>query len=398
MILTKFETLLIPLYRQTTLAGGGRTGVLELATPELVKAFNTARANEHRYGVVIRHDVDVDLAPGVSVDVELCDPATGLGLLADTFDDVLQFPQGRSVVPRFFWLEHGLAHTDEVLNAHSVFVRYKQVIELVTLLAKAAAYFDKDAEELVFLKSGKVNLPVKYTAADLDSLNVPALQTMLDQFDGSDKLHEQLLPILADAVIKHVGGLEPSRRFASLLGHLSDVAKDFDDGRRLYVANFSYEKVRNQLEADMLDELARINKTFADVQGQILGIPVATVLVATQFKVTDVWGPQAWVNTAVLLGVLVFVVLANFVMRNQLHTLDSLETEIKRKKGKVQSEYAMIKDMVSGTFPKLESRLTLQRRAFFAVQFILVIGFIAAAALYLAMTEPVWLFLRGWFN
>lgn len=386
---TKFDTLLVPLYRQTQLRGGsGRVGVLTLATSDLVDAFNEVRKDERRFGIAVRQHVDADIAVGASIEVELGDPATGLGLLADTFDDVLQFPRGRSEVPRFFWLEHGLAYRDDGLNAVTPFPIYKQVVEFVALLAKAAAYFDKDTEELVFLKSGKVSLPVKYTAANLDALDTSALQTLLAQFNGNDKLHEQLLPILADAVVKHVGGLEPSRRFTSLLSHLPDVTKDFADGRRLYIASFSYEKVRCQLEADMLDELARINKTFADVQGQILGIPVATVLVATQFKVATTWGHEAWVNTAVLIGVLVFVVLANFVMRNQLHTLDALDIEIKRKKVKVLSEYAVIKDMVSGTFPKLESRLKLQRIAFWVVQGILVVGFLAAFAMYLAMTEP----------
>jgi len=386
---TKFDTLLVPLYRQTQLRGGsGRVGVLTLATAELVDAFNEVRKDERRFGITARQDVDASIAVGAAIEVELGDPATGLGLLADTLDDVLQFPRGRSTMPRFFWLEHGLTHTDDGLDAVAPFPVYKQVVAFVALLAKAAAYFDKDSEELVFLKSGKVSLPVKYTAADLGDLDMSALQTLLAQFNGNDKLHEQLLPILADAVVKHVGGLEPSRRFTSLLNHLPDVVKDFSDGRRLYIASFSYEKVRSQLEADMLDELARINKTFADVQGQILGIPVATVLVATQFKVATTWGHEAWVNTAVLIGVLVFVVLANFVMRNQLHTLDALDIEIKRKKAKVLNEYALIQDMVSGTFPKLESRLRLQRRAFWTVQGILVIGFMAAFSMYLAMTEP----------
>lgn len=354
----------------------------------MAQAFNAVRHDELRFGVIAKDQVVDDVAVGTSIQVELNDPATGLGLLADSFDDVLLFPRGRSVVPSFFWLEHRLAYTDEGLNDIPIYIRYKLVIELVSLLAKAAAYFDKDTEELVFLKSGKISLPVKYIASDLNNVSIPALQTVLNQFGSIDKLQEQLLPILADAVVKHVSGLEPSRRFASLLGHLSEVLKDFDDGRRLYVSSFSYERVRSQLEADMLEELAKINKTFADVQGQILGIPVATVLVATQFKIATDWGPQAWVNTSVLIGVLVFVILANFVMRNQLYTLEALAIEIKRKKGKVLAEYVIVKDIVSGTFPKLESRLKLQQLAFFFVQLILVIGFLAAVAMYLAMTEP----------
>ncbi|MBP6276681.1 MAG: hypothetical protein KA393_04665 [Limnohabitans sp.] len=392
---TKFDTHLVPLYRQTKLDGrDSRAGVLNLTTPELAKTFNQVRLDERKFGVVAKNQVVDDAAVGTSIQVELGDPATGLGLLADTFDDVLQFPRGRSVVPRFFWLEHGLAHTDKGLNDIPLFTHYKLVIALVSLLAKAAAYFDKDTEELVFLKSGKISLPVNYSASDLSNVSMPALETLLKQFDSSDKLQEQLLPILADAVIKHVCGLEPPRRFASLLRHLPEVHKDFDDGRRLYVSSFSYESVRSQLEADMLDELARINKTFAEVQGQILGIPVATVLVATQLKLTTAWGPEAWVNTSILIGVLVFVLLANFVMRNQLHTLDALAIEIKRKKDKVLDEYVIVKDIVSGTFPKLESRLKLQRLAFFSVQIILVLGFLAAVAMYLAMTEPAWQMLK----
>lgn len=392
---TKFDTHLVPLYRQTELDGGAsRVGTLNLTTPDLAQAFNAVRHDERRFGVIAKDQVVDDVTVGTSIQVELGDPATGLGLLADSFDDVLLFPRGRSVVPSFFWLEHRLAYTDEGLNDIPIYIRYKLVIELVSLLAKAAAYFDKDTEELVFLKSGKISLPVKYIASDLNNVSIPVLQTVLNQFGSSDKLQEQLLPILADAVVKHVSGLEPSRRFASLLGHLPEVLKDFNDGRRLYLSSFSYERVRSQLEADMLEELAKINKTFADVQGQILGIPVATVLVATQFKLATDWGPQAWVNTSVLIGVLVFVILANFVMRNQLYTLDALAIEIKRKKDKVLAEYVTVKDIVSGTFPKLESRLKLQRLAFFSVQLILVIGFLAAVAMYLAMTEPAWQMLK----
>jgi hypothetical protein len=54
-----------------------------------------------------------------------------------------------------------------------------------------------------------------------------------------------------------------------------------------------------------------------------LGIPVATVLVATQLKLATNWGEAAWINSAILAGVWVFAVLMVFVMRNQRHTLDT---------------------------------------------------------------------------
>jgi hypothetical protein len=202
------------------------------------------------------------------------------------------------------------------------------------------------------------------------------------------KLRDQMLSILSEAVLKQIAGVEPKRRFVALLQHLPETLKSFDDGHRLYAANFSYEKVRDELQSAMLEELSKINKTFADVQAQILGIPVATVLVATQFKLTQDWGQYAWVNTAVFCGVLFFVILANFVMRNQLHTLDAIASEIDRKEEKIKIEYAKVQDVAAGTFPKLRSRLRWQRAAFGTVQAILVFGAVATFVFYLVMTKP----------
>ena len=390
MAQTKFDTHLVPLYRHTRLVGNTRFGVLRLATADLADAFNAIRLEERKFGVIACGNVERDLAANTLVQVELSDPATHLGLLADVFDDVLKFGDGRFNEPRFFWLQYGLAYSDEGLKNIPVYVNYKLVTELVSLLIEGAAYFDKVSQELIYLKSEKITLKVNYLAVDLDKLPTEALETLLAQFKSADKLRDELLPILADAVVSHVRGIEPSRRFTVLLRHLPEVQREFDDGRRLYVANFSYERVRSQLEADNLEQLARINKTFADVQGQILGIPVATVLVATQFKLTKEWGAQAWINSAVLIGVFVFVVLAHFVMSNQRHTLETLAIEINRKKAKVESEYTAVQDIVLAQFPSQKARLRLQQRLFFAVQLILFAGLALAVVVYSAMTAPAW--------
>ena len=387
---TKFDTHLVPLYRHTRLAGNTRVGVLRLATADLANAFNAIRLDERKFGIIACETVDCDVAAKTLVRVKLEDPATHLGLLADVFDDVLKFGDGRSNEPRFFWLQHGLAYSDEDLKKIPVYVNYKLVIELVSLLSEGAAYFDKGSQELIYLKPEKITLKVKYLAVDLDKLPREALKALLEQFKSTDKLRDELLPILADTVVSYVRGIEPSRRFSALLSHLPEVQREFDDGRRLYVASFSYERVRSQLEADVLEELARINKTFADVQGQILGIPVATVLVATQFKLTKEWGAQAWINSAVLLGVFVFVFLAYFVMSNQRHTLETLAREIDRKEKKVLSEYKTVQDIVLKQFPMLHARLRAQQNLFVAVQLILFAGFALAVVVYSAMTAPAW--------
>jgi hypothetical protein len=98
---------------------------------------------------------------------------------------------------------------------------------------------------------------------------------------------------------------------------------------RLFVSNFSYDKVRSELEAAQVEYTAKIHKVFTDIQNQLLTIPVATVVVATQMELAT-GSDQFWIDTAVLMGSFIFVILVGFLVCNQKHTLDTLEKEITR--------------------------------------------------------------------
>ena len=56
------------------------------------------------------------------------------------------------------------------------------------------------------------------------------------------------------------------------------------------------------MEDARLDYLNKIHKTFIDVQGQLLGLPVATVVGSSQYKVTKSCGLELWADVAVLGG------------------------------------------------------------------------------------------------
>ncbi|MCZ5662332.1 hypothetical protein O5623_28590 [Escherichia coli] len=55
-------------------------------------------------------------------------------------------------------------------------------------------------------------------------------------------------------------------------------------GYKVFVSGFSYEKILDQLRVAKIEEMGKIHKVFSDIQNQILGIPVATIIVATQMK------------------------------------------------------------------------------------------------------------------
>ncbi|EOG8379548.1 hypothetical protein [Pseudomonas aeruginosa] len=385
MSLERFNRLAV-IYSDITFGAQSREGDLTIKNDDQLQSLKSLLAEPREYALFLLPERPTDaLKVGETIRLRADDPRTGIGLLADEFDDVLNFPQGRIREPRFYlipvaWASTGNAPPDQVQ-------RYRHVLSLVKLLEECSAYLDKENQELVFIDDGKFIIPVTFSSRDLPKLDIASLQVLITRF-GEDTHREQKITILAKSVQRICGAKPPQQRFADLLDRIPEVLKQFDEGYRLFVADFSYDKVLDQMETAKLEELAKIHKTFADVQNQILGIPVATIIVATQLKETDAINAIFWVNTAVLVGVWVFVVLTWLVMRNQLHTLDALDNEIQRKKVKIEKEYAPIRDVVGSIFPQLEARLRTQRCAFRTVDVVVTIGLILAHIMYFLLTDP----------
>jgi len=387
---------LVKVYKSVTVTPGSRQGTLTISNEDLLQDLRIVASSEREYGVLLTENPSLDAVEvGGVYQVELDEPRTGICILADSFDEVLTFQGGYIREPRFFLLPSMWACSD---NAPPELVsRYRTVISLIKLFEESSAYLDKEDQQLVYIDEGKFLLPVVYSSDDLNKLDLASANALLERF-GHNTHRDQKLTILARGIQKICGQLHPSGRFAYVLGQISELLKKIDEGYRIYVADFSYEKVLDQMEAAKLEELAKIHKNFSDIQNQILGIPVATVIVATQLKPSSSIDVEFWVNTAILIGVWVFAVLTNLVLRNQQNSLDAIADEISRKKKKLESDYSEIKDAVGGIFPQLQKRLRNQRRAFVAVDFIVVIGLLLAHIMYFVMTEPAMIYLSTTFT
>lgn len=338
------------------------------------------------YGLSINMGVPETLSIGDTVELEVGDPRLSFGIIATDVDNLIIAPKAQLREPkRYFLIDSKFSRSDETVP--NAIVRYRQVLALICLLKEAAAYLDEEAGDFIFVDDGKFLLPIRYMGDDLQHTDITVIERLLQSF-VNDTHREQKLAILAKSVRTVCGSAIPNERFSTLLRHLSDLQKSFSEGYRLFVADFSYDKIVNQLETAKLEEITKIHKTFSDIQNQILGIPVATVVVATQMKQATGIGYEFWVNTAVLIGCWVFVVLSALMLKNQLHTLSAIGDEIERKKTQMLTEYQSIADLITRSFPFLEKRLQVQRIAFYVVAAILGIGLVVAHVVYFMVTIP----------
>ncbi|MGN8548593.1 hypothetical protein ACQPTN_29405 [Bradyrhizobium sp. 13971] len=262
---------------------------------------------------------------------------------------------------------------------------YRAVVSLIKLLADAATFLDREEQTLFFFKDGKVEVPVRYSAANLKFVDMSAIERLAKQFD--DPLHRaQKLAMLSDAIATLVRPQSEPVRFERILLNLDHLASSLDDSYRLFVSSFSYDKIRTDIENASLDFLTRIHKTFVDVQGQLLGIPIATIVVASQMKTATACGVEAWTNLAVLAGAWIFVVFLCASIVNQFFTLNAISNEIQRQKKRLESDFAAISSKFVGTFTSLSCRIFWYRLVFLVIGAVGIVGAVFATFAYRSLT------------
>lgn len=393
MMQLSFEKL-VDFYRLINFDDNSRQGVLTVIHDEAVGLVGEVLSiDADETGLQILNGDINNLQVGSSLELEVGDPRISLGIVATNIDDFLRAPKARIKEPhQYFVINENFYISDE--NIPELIVRYRTVLKVLSLFREAAAYLDETSGSLIYIHDGKYEIPVQYNASILIKMDMISAGKLLDLFDINAH-KDQKLTILAKSIQSTCNSARPKERFTLLLEHLPDLLKSFTDGYRLFVADFSYEKIVNQIEVAKLEEIGKIHKTFSDIQNQILGIPVATIIVATQMKYATTVDYSFWVNTSVLIGCWIFAILGFFVLRNQLHTLNAIGTEIDRKKQQMLKDYKSIEDLITKSFPILEERLSTQRSAFYAVIAILGLGLIGTHIVYLILTGPAYIWLSS---
>ncbi|RYB04450.1 hypothetical protein [Lichenibacterium ramalinae] len=365
---------LIVVYDNVTFDPEGDEGSLHVATvgvrDDLALVERDDRAASDTGIVLLSEPEDVVL--GATVRVRLDAPKPTLGLLARNLDALLAWPGATIAEPVDFYVIDGRYHRSTVPPPADL-EAYRRVLALVGLLGQAAVFLDPIRREMMFMKDGRMPMPVTYDAADVAATPAEAAAGLLATF-GDDTHREQKLAILAEVVVGVAAGQPRQGRLGHVLRRLDEVLAGVRDGYRLFASEFSYDKVRSDVEDARLDYLSKIHKTFVDVQGQMLGIPVATVVVASQLKPAKDCGGEFWIDVAVLAGAWVFVLLLWLALENQRLTLGAIEAEVSRQRSKILSDYAAIDDRFTAVFDGLRRRIRWQRAVLASIALVGLLG------------------------
>jgi hypothetical protein len=386
----RFEQL-VPIYRALEFDADGAGGTLTVPTEDVRATLawidNDPDAQEDS-GLSVQGD-PAKLAVGDTTRLTIQPPQIGLGRLARDFAALLQMSGVRLAEPENYYLfesnyVRGGASPPNELAA------YRKVLKLVERLKQAAAAFDPAREKLIFLHGGnRLSLAIDYTATDIARVDENALDGLEALF--ADPVHgDQKLEILGEAVARLAQSVAGARQFTYLLANLESLQEMVRNGYQLFVSSFSYAKVRGELETAKLEFIAKIHKSLVDIQGQLLGIPIATFVVASQMKRASSCSVETIADVAIVAGAWIFFGLLVAAIVNQWLTLDAISAEVARQESKIQNDFASAANLFTSVFEQIKTRASAYRIGFVAIGIVAAAGALFASISFNRLVDGDW--------
>lgn len=289
----------------------------------------------------------------------------------------------------------------ETITKPILLEKYETLIKFIKLIQESAVFVDSATSRMVYIEPEKLEVDINYSSTELENLDTDTIKKF-ETFLSDDLHRKQKFAILAKAIVNQCKTIDAQNSFPHFLKHLKDVYETLDQDYAIFAAKFSFDEVYNEIRNTKLEEQVKIHKVITDIQNQILGIPIATVIVATQFKaqsqINKDYIYQFWVNTGVIIGVCIFSITMLFLIRNQWDSLSSIKLELKRKNTDLQKrkrengvsvyDIIMTKEK-KPPFEDLFKRITFQKIILGSISIITIVGLIVSFIFYCKITVPL---------
>lgn len=297
-----------------------------------------------------------------------------------------------SVPAKFYIADLNYAHPGDELKQPEKIKSYLSAVELFQGLEFVADDVRTMGEEktLVFLGARKLEITSEFKSEHLHELD--GLQKFKEEFLSSTIHTEQKKSIISQALLNLF--TDKKVDFSELLSRFRDFSREVEASYQCFVSEFSFEKIKTEVEQEKLEFITRLNSIFSDIQNQLLAIPAALILIGGQMKDENSYTLS---NSLILLGAFAFAVLMNLLIRNQSNTLKAIESEIDRQGKLIRGAHKIIASEFAGSFKELTDRSRHQRWLLRTVSFMVALSLFLSTYLFIRYSNSfdLWIMLAN---
>ena len=229
---------------------------------------------------------------------------------------------------------------------------YYNALQVIDVLKAISDHIEKKYPELelIFFQKEKLEILTRYSAMDL--VNFDGINNLHSELTESDD-KEKRQAIFKAVLIEVLKNQSKKERFSTILTSLDLFYEKYKNNYALYLSDFSFEKIKSEFEKEKIDYVKKLNQVITDIQNKIIAIPIAFILVGTQFEKAE----QITVkNAIILIAAIIFSSLLHILLSNQRSTLLEIKTEIDELESKFKSDYKELFNKLKEGFIQLSNK------------------------------------------
>ena len=200
--------------------------------------------------------------------------------------------------------------------------KYLGVIRFIDSVKKIARYNHTDVDtdnSLIFREDKALLLPFIYEDTDITQINnddIEKLKSISLTFESNDSDNKKLLYI--NELIDFLSSENENDRFKFLLSHIAEFSDRANNAYQYYIRNFSYNKLKTELDNAALDYSKKIQSVINDAQTKLIAIPTAFLLATASMDFAKIVSGK---NIGIIVGLFIFAWLIElFIKAGQYET------------------------------------------------------------------------------
>lgn len=277
---------------------------------------------------------------------------------------MLKPPTEFYVASNDFLFKEGHNNTPELIS------NYLNASQLASALIEISDHALKKSPKAIFLHGEKLELPLSYSEEDLRPLE--NLDQFIINFVHADIHKDQKATIIKVVLIEMLKSNEIDRlTLPCLIKRFDEFIDRINANYQLYVSEFSFDKIKSQLETEKFEFTLKLNKVFSEIQNQLLAVPIALLIIGSQMKQSEGF---SLMNTSIWCGSLVFGLFMSLLIRNQKSTLNAIKLEMESQWSTMQRKHKYAAERLGFHYKQLNKRYLLQRWFLFIISLIISIS------------------------
>jgi|GEM_PF-669937 len=270
-----------------------------------------------------------------------------------------------SAPPSFYVLDLQYLHPSV---AESNFIdAYFAIIGLINCMSSLALFQSEENGKTLYLMQDKsaVAFPVSYDKNLIETHHpiLDKINTFVSDINGHSERKKIYTKELIDFVNEEK---DENQRFSYLYKHFDEFYQKCEAAYAFFLSDFSYSKLKLELESAILDYSKNIRAIINDSQTKLIAIPAAFIVASSQLNLEDA---LALKNLLIVISSFVFSILIEIFIKNQesslkifLDNINSYKTTFRLKnEGVAAKEMKTLQSIISKSFKAIDEELNNQQ-------------------------------------